>query len=453
MSRIVDSVKKSLLGRESQSYQSIPNGDRHSAGETDASRDAISELEQPHKVNMFEYGVFVLLGVAMLWSWNMFMACATYFQGRFAENQFILTYFQSMILGVSTIVNLAVMIFLSHRQTSANYPYRICISLVLNCVTFTLLALSTIMFRVSAVPYLVFTLFSVFVAAASTGFSQNGVFAFVNTFGGIYTQAIMTGQGIAGVLPAIAQIISVLLVPSRTGEAGEDGASASPKSAFLYFMTATFVSGLCLSLFLVLLSRHGITIKGQAQPLFANATDSEETGAHKSVSLLLLSKKLGYPAFAIWLSFCLTMVFPVFTQSIVSTRPEGSGRAFQPDVFIPMAFLLWNVGDLSGRVACGYDRVIIRNPKMLVAVAALRALFIPLYMMCNVAGKGAAINSDLFYWLVQLGFGFTNGWVGTSAMVVAPDYVNDDEKEACGGFMGLCLVMGLATGSVMSFFV
>jgi hypothetical protein len=65
MSRIVDSVKKSLLGRESQSYQSIPNGDRYSAGETDASRDPISELEQPQKVNMFEYGVFVLLGVAM----------------------------------------------------------------------------------------------------------------------------------------------------------------------------------------------------------------------------------------------------------------------------------------------------------------------------------------------------------------------------------------------------
>ena len=97
-----------------------------------------------------------------------------------------------MILGVSTLTNLAVMIYLSNRQSDANYPHRICTSLVLNCATFTLLALSTIFFSVGAVAYLVFTLLSVFVAALSTGYSQNGVFAFVNRFGGVYTQAIMT---------------------------------------------------------------------------------------------------------------------------------------------------------------------------------------------------------------------------------------------------------------------
>jgi len=97
-----------------------------------------------------------------------------------------------MILGVSTSTNLGVMIYLSYRQSTANYPYRICTSLVLNCVTFTILALSTIMFVVGATPYLVLVLFCVCVAAASCGFSQNGVFAFVSRFGGVYTQAIMT---------------------------------------------------------------------------------------------------------------------------------------------------------------------------------------------------------------------------------------------------------------------
>lgn len=97
-----------------------------------------------------------------------------------------------MILGVSTLTNLAVMVYLSNRQSDANYPYRIYISLTLNCVTFTILALSTVMFPVGATPYLVLTLVCVFVAALSTGFSQNGVFAFVNRFGGVYTQAIMT---------------------------------------------------------------------------------------------------------------------------------------------------------------------------------------------------------------------------------------------------------------------
>jgi hypothetical protein len=108
------------------------------------------------------------------------------------KNEFILNNFQSMILGVSTCANLGGLIYLSNRQKDANYPFRICTSLVLNCVVFTMLALSTVWFIVSAEQYLCFTLVSVFLASLAAGFSQNGVFAFVNRFGGTYTQAIMT---------------------------------------------------------------------------------------------------------------------------------------------------------------------------------------------------------------------------------------------------------------------
>lgn len=45
----------------------------------------------------------------------------------------------------------------------------------------------------------------VFFASLATGLCQNGVFAYVAGFGrGEYTQSIMTGQAIAGVLPCIA---------------------------------------------------------------------------------------------------------------------------------------------------------------------------------------------------------------------------------------------------------
>lgn len=226
-------------------------------------------------------------------------------------------------------------------------------------------------------------------------------------------------------------------------------------SAFVYFMTATLVSGMCLVLFLVLLARHGIAIGSAKQaPMLAAAAaaDSDDEAPRRhSVPLPQLLRKLAYPASAIALSFCLTMVFPVFTQAIVSVG--GKGRAYQPDVFIPTAFLLWNAGDLSGRIACGWELFTIRRPRLLLAAAVARAAFVPLYFMCNVGGAGAAVNSDVFYWAVQLGFGFTSGWIGSSCMIVAPDYVDENEKEACGGFMGLMLVLGLALGSLMSFFV
>ncbi|RPB02186.1 hypothetical protein L873DRAFT_1674118 [Choiromyces venosus 120613-1] len=401
------------------------------------------------RVSRFEYFIFLSLGVAMLWSWNMFMACATYFQRRFAENEFLLNNFQSLILAVSTITNLGSALYLSYRQKSANYPWRICASLVINCGVFTVLALSAVMFRVGPEAYIVILLTCVFWASWSAGLSQNGIFAFVNKFGGIYTQAIMAGQGVAGVLPAIAQIISVLAVPQSPGT---QGSTASPKSAFIYFLTATFVSGSCLLLFLLLLSRHRISPHKSGSEVI----DSEDLApaTHTQVSLWILLKKLKFLSFAVWLCFLVTMIFPVYTQVILSVRPEDSSpRMFKPDVFIPIGFMLWNLGDLSGRVICGWRRFTCYRPKLLALVSVARLVFIPLYAMCNIKGNGAVISSDLFYWLVQFTFGMSNGWVGSNVMMSTPEWVDDDEKEASGGFMGMCLVAGLATGSLTSFLI
>lgn len=149
------------------------------------------------------------------------------------------------------------------------------------------------------------------------------------------------------------------------------------------------------------------------------------------------------------------MAFPVFTQAIVSVRPSVSDppRFFTPDVFIPFGFLIWNLGDLLGRILCGFKRFQLAQPKLLALCSFARIAFIPLYFLCNIKGNGAVVESDLFYWVVGLTFGISNGWVGSNVMMTAPVYVDEGEKEACGGFMGLCLVAGLATGSMASFLV
>ncbi|CUS06884.1 unnamed protein product [Tuber aestivum] len=126
---------------------------------------------------------------------------------------------------------------------------------------------------------------------------------------------------------------------------------ASPKSAFIYFPTATFVSRSCLLRFLLLLSRHRISPHKSG----SDVTDSEDhaPAIHTQVSIWVLLKKLEFLFFAIWLCFLVTMIFPVYTQVILSVRPEDmSPRMFKLDVFIPIGFMLWNLGDLSGGVVC-----------------------------------------------------------------------------------------------------
>ncbi|KAF1357200.1 nucleoside transporter family [Lizonia empirigonia] len=396
------------------------------------------------------YSVFLLLGVAMLWAWNMFLAANPYFQRRFERNDNLLRNFQSAIMSVSTVGNLGSMMVLTKLQVRANYPHRIAASLVINIAVFTLLALSTKLFLgVSAGVYFAFLMLMVFSASLAAGLCQNGVFAYVAGFGREeYTQGIMTGQGIAGVLPCIAQIVTVLSVPPR--KAHVDGTpQQSSTSAFAYFLTATVISAMALLAFLYLQRKHSSRVR--LDEVDANTAPTER----KSIPLTRLFRKLTWLATAVFLTFVVTMFFPVFTQKIVSVRnPESAPRLFQPATFIPLGFLFWNIGDLLGRVGPALPALrLTAYPKILFTFSLARVAFIPLYLLCNVGGKGAAVRSDFFYLVVvQLLFGATNGYLGSSCMMGFVEWVDADEAEAAGGFMSLCLVGGLTVGSLMSFF-
>ncbi|KAJ4363620.1 hypothetical protein N0V83_009916 [Neocucurbitaria cava] len=411
--------------------------------------------EQPF--SWVDYSIFVLLGVAMLWAWNMFLAAAPYFQHRFASNDNLLRNFQSAILSVSTVGNLGSVIVLSELQARANYPKRIKIALSLNAAVFTLLALSTKLFlNVSAGVYFAFLLIMVLSASLATGMCQNGIFAYVSGFGREeYTQGIMSGQGIAGVLPAITQIISVLSVPQKKQHIDDGQPQASSASAFIYFLTATLVSGITLLAFFHLLSRP--SSKDRMRHYDSHDTlepSGAHSGAHKRIPLLRLYSKLFWLATAVFLTFAITMVFPVFTAQITSVRdPATAPRLFQPATFIPLGFFFWNLGDFLGRTGPALPSLrLTHRPRLILLLAIARLVFIPMYLLCNIGGNGAVVQSDFFYlFIVQFGFGVTSGYLGSNCMMGFVEYVESEEVEAAGGFMSLALVGGLTAGSFLSF--
>lgn len=385
----------------------------------------------------------------------MFLAASPYFQHRFSSSPYLLIHFPAYITSVSTATNLASVTILTHLQRSASYPKRIIASLCLNIFGFTCLALSTTFFRdVSVQGYFAFLMLAVFTASLATGLCQNGVFSYVSGFGvPKYTQAIMTGQAIAGVLPCIAQIVSVLSVPKHN-DSRQDVAQGSSKSAFIYFMTATAVSVVALLAFLYLAQSHN----SQSKPIeTADGVENAQEDEHverKVVGMWTLFKKLRYLALAVFLCFTVTMFFPIFTQQILSVRARDTApRLLQSDCFIPLAFLFWNAGDLIGRLLLGIPHLtLVRWPRTVFLLSVLRLVFIPLYLLCNVRGRGAAIHSDAFYLIVvQFLFGLSNGYIGSSCMMGAGEWVDKEEREAAGGFMTLMLVGGLTVGSLLSF--
>jgi len=420
-----------------------------------------------------EYCIFLLLGVSMLWAWNMFLAAGPYLQRRFKGNTWIYSNFQSVELVASTLANLGGMLILTKLQENASYPKRIVASLVMNMVIFVLLAMSTRFFLdVSAEGYFAFIVVTVFASSVATALCQNGIFAFVSGFGSNqYTQGIMTGQGVAGVLPCIAQIALVLSVsgrrppPAKGLNPGQEAPSPAPpgppptpgRAAFAYFLTATGISGITLVAFLYLLRRQARKPQPTVSDSDTAEVDDVDTSApSKSVPLTTLFRKTFWLALAVFVTFAVTMVFPVYTQQIVSVTPTSDApQMLWPSSFVPLAFLFWNAGDLVGRVIPAIPALrLTHRPRVVFLLSVLRVLFVPLYMLCNVHGRGAVVKSDFFYLVVvQLLFGLTNGYLGSTCMMGASDWVLSEEREAAGGFMGLCLVLGLTVGSFLSFAV
>ncbi|EMC98874.1 hypothetical protein BAUCODRAFT_31152 [Baudoinia panamericana UAMH 10762] len=271
----------------------------------------------------------------------------------------------------------------------------------------------------------------------------------------------MVGQAVAGILPCIAQIISVLSVSERDRPDKPPGDHPPPRgpppvhpdSAFGYFLAATAISVITLLAFMYLMARNKQPqkLRNDDLPDVANAPEER-----KEVPLLFLFRKVFWLASAVFLTFAVTMVFPIFTQRITSVRPvHEQPPLLQPPSFIPLAFLFWNSGDLLGRLLTALPSLsLVRRPRLLFLFAVLRSAWVGLYHLCNNRGNGAIVSSDIFYLVVvQLGFGLSNGYLGSICMIGAGEWVEPAEREAAGGFMGLCLVAGLTVGSLASFFV
>lgn len=409
MARIRDFLRRS-------SYEPLEGGSESPDGE---------RIEDPkhRKFSWIDYAVFFLLGISMLWAWNMFLAAGPYFQHRFESNEPILRNFQSAELSVSTITNLGSMFVLTKLQTRASYPKRVMASLIINIAIFTLLAMSTRLFLgVSASVYFAFLILVVFGTSLATALCQNGVFAYVSGFGREeYTQGIMAGQGVAGVLPCIAQIASVLSVPEMIVNGGVPQKATT--SAFAYFLTATVISTIALLAFALLLSRHE---SRQRHKSVMDGDDENIEAQRESIPLYTLLRKLFWLAGAIFLTFAITMFYPVFTQQIESVRPIPP-RLFQPASFIPLAFLFWNVGDLLGRLAPVIPALSLASrPRILFMLSLARIVFIPMYLLCNIHGRGARFSSDTFYLVVvQFLFGLSNGYIGSSCMMGFVEWVGD----------------------------
>jgi solute carrier family 29 (equilibrative nucleoside transporter), member 1/2/3 len=169
----------------------------------------------------------------------------------------------------------------------------------------------------SPTPYYVFTIFSVIVGSTATALIQYASFGLAGRFGPIYTQALMTGQGLSGIFPPVASIIS------------GTSSSSTNIAAGIFFACSAALTGITLVVFLFL---KRITPKESLVRIPADASVellNERTTIERPLEML---KRMGSFPWAIGGVFLVTLaVFPSLTSSIVSTHVHPLPKCLIPD--------------------------------------------------------------------------------------------------------------------------
>ncbi|OQR82599.1 Equilibrative Nucleoside Transporter (ENT) Family [Achlya hypogyna] len=403
------------------------------------------------------YLVLFLQGVAALLPWNVFITADGYFATRLVGtpvHESFLTWF-SMGFNLTALFVLAInTLFL--RSFLPRPSVKITIALVgILLVVF----LSTVLVKTPSITGMVFfnmTMCSIVVASICSAYLQEGLFELASAFPEIYTQAIMTGQSLAGFIVALssfvitwahldpALILASVVVPWAVTD--------TETSAFSYFVSVLATIGLASVAFAgflrLPLARYYMAPPAEvAASLESLLEDAPVRKGTQNPAKLLW--RVRAHASAVFATFFVTLaLFPVLTSAIRSSNPSPAVRA----LFTPLSFVLFNGGDLLGRVLAGYAPTLLRGRGLLV-VALLRVSFLPLFGLCRLTTSGHSVvfDHDAYPIVFLVLCAVSNGVLISLSMMQSAHSVAPHQRELTGALMFFCLTSGCTAGAVASF--
>ncbi|EJD54145.1 hypothetical protein AURDEDRAFT_96686 [Auricularia subglabra TFB-10046 SS5] len=397
-----------------------------------------------------------MLGAALLLPWNAMITATSYFQSRLASRP---DYRDKFSYTLSTTLTTSNLIFLLHATlTSKSSPLtrRLRASSLVITAFFAFFSLTALV-PIPPVPFFYVILVAGAVQAAAGSYLNTAVFALGSLFGPLTLQAAMAGQAAAGILVSIVQLATTYSALRRPVDASEDSAG---RGAFWFFSFSTVFM-------LVSLAGHTYVARQRAyqrvlEPFEAMQSGPRVHGADKE-GLQHIGRvakaNLIYNATVAYVFVVTLSVFPAITASVKPSHPapDGTPSLAHPYMFTALHFLLFNIGDWLGRYLCSFPRFVIWNGKVLAILAVIRTLFIPLFLSCNFGTAAATGASDVWFFVLVLALGTSNGWLSSLCMMSAPDIVHNprlagrEDVDTAATIASFCLVGGLSLGSIVSF--
>jgi len=448
------SMNGDISTRQRQVSFSKPTAGQHVNAEDNKTQQHEEMHRVKHKGSWLVYLIFYLLGCGTLLPWNFFITANEYFRYKLQNDSGLSSRFQNYFSIASMGPNLLVMILNVVYLHRLSRYIRICGSLVVMAIMFAITAaLVWIDTSTRSEEFFIITLVKMAAINACSSILQGALFGMVVMFPSKYIQAVMAGQGLAGVFASLASIFSLV------------GQNDVKRSAFGYFGSATVILVISLIAYIMLEKTEFVKIHMKTQSdtdvLLEEVTTKSDSIERKpseiQSTLFEVVREILPLVVSVFCVFLVTLsVYPSTNARIASTSEPKND--WTEKFFTPVTcFLLFNVGDFVGKTLSGYIQKPGDKGYWLLALCISRALFIPLFVFCNVQprlnGSTTFFTNDAYPIAFMVIFAITNGYLVSLAVIYAPRRINSKNAELGGTIMAFSIVAGLAAGAGASFLV
>lgn len=400
---------------------------------------------------------FTILGITTLLPWNFFITATEYWMYKFRNTSdptydpndphtgvrtSLQIFFTSYLSIAANLPMLLSMILNSFYGQKFSQKSRLYVSLTVMLVVFATTTLfvgintdqfQNVFFSITMLMVVIITFFS--------AVFQASMFGIAASFPQKFMYAMVSGQAIAGLLAASIQILSML------------NNSGPIKSGLWYFLTSTIFLAFAIVCYWLMdndYSRYYLVripsemqISGALPGTIIRSRSDIEDVLKGSWQMLVIT------ILAFWTTLA---VYPGVCVLVVPEHPSSSfltGRFFTPIV----CFLLFNFGDLFGRLTSAYLPFPTSKKNLLLTLTVIRSIIPLLIIFCNVSPRNntpVLFKSDVYFPAFNFMTAFTQGYLLASAMVIASANSERDKVELTGFIMTTALGIGLTLGSISS---
>ncbi|KAL3835563.1 hypothetical protein ACJIZ3_010299 [Penstemon smallii] len=407
----------------------IPDGD----SESDTL--LIPNNEIPKDSFHLAYIIYFTLGAGYLIPWNAFITAVDYFSYLYpdasVDRVFAVVY---MIVGL---VSLLFIIAFAHKTNSF---VRINVGYLLFLVALVAVPLMDSFYvkgRVGVYGGYYVTIGVVGLCGVADGLVQGGVVGNAGELPQRYMQAVVAGTAASGVLVSLLRVFTKAVYPQNT--------HGLRQSANLYFIVSIVVMLLNIIFYNV---AHRLPVIKYYNNLKSQAVNEEKEQNGDITKKLWRSNLWDVVGAVKWYGSGILIIYVVTLSIFPGSVTEDVHSDLLKDWYPIILIAGYNVFDLIGKSLT--PLYLIKNAKVAISASFGRLLFLPLFYVC--LNGPNFFRTEIPVTVLTCLLGLTNGYFTCVLMILAPKTVQLQHAETAGIVLVLYLVVGLAIGSIVSWF-